>query len=1125
MRSFSTRHWKFFLLPLLVSSLCFAEQPDRIAGTIDNSQLVAIPGQVPKRAKPQYDQGRVSSSFQLNQVTMLTLPTQAQQQALRLLVAEQQDPKSPNFHQWLTPEQYAERFGLSQNDVKNISAWLKSQGLTVVSVARGRNWIVFSGTAAQIQSAFRTEIHSYNVDGQIHFANAVAPSIPVALSGIVAGFRGLDDFHPKPMYVKKAGSSRKPRPDYYDSTYQSDYLAPGDIATIYDIQTLYNTGIDGTGQKLVIVGQTDVYLADLNAFRTAFGLTLISGCTTTTSGVITACNTSNFKYVLDGTDPGVSANGDLTEADLDLEWSAATARGAQIIFVNSSNVFTSYYYAIDNDLAPVMSMSYGAPCEFDDNSLASDETELLKANSEGITFMNSSGDSGAASCDGPTDASTDNLAVSGLAVSYPASSPEITAVGGTAITYPAGFGPTYWSTTNGVLPNGGTAQNAPLPETGWNDDLEISSADPSSYPTPLSVQEGYAIVSSGGGASNCSVQTSDFSSCVSGFLQPSWQTVTVPGQPDPATRLVPDVSLLASPNFPGYIYCTPVDQLSQTAPYDTETTSSCGTGTAADITISVNGIGCSQTTGLCTVDPALVGGTSASSPIFAGIVTLLNQYLGGSGGLGNINPTLYTLAATPSNGAFHQITSGSNVVYCEGSQPTYQPADLRCPGASGTTGSFGYEASSADAPTGYNLVTGLGSIDANNLFTAWEAAESRTATTTSISTTSTNVNLGTAVTFTATVSSATATGTISFYNNGIAAALGTGNLSGGTATLTTTALPSGSDRVTATYNGDTSNNASSSLSPAVVTVAGQDFTFQVTNPLSPGSVPAGQTATAMLTITPVNGSTQSFSFTSSSCSGLPTGATCSFSPATFSLDGTDAQNVQLTITTAANMALPSGAQTITVTGTASGSASTTHTTTVSLNLGSTNQSFTISSSSCSTCIVTVGGSIGVQIVVASGTTCTAGTSCNVPIPFATTSATVLPITYTCTGLPSETTCNFASNQPTTQNPTTVTIQTQGKTAQLKHPGGNRMFYALLLPGLFGVVFLAGSRSRGVRMLSLIIVLGFSTMWLGSCGSSGGNSQTNPGTPTGSYTVTINGTTGGSSPLTASTTITLTVNAQ
>jgi subtilase family serine protease len=477
MRSFSTRHWKFFLLPLLVSSLCFAEQPDRITGTIDNSQMVAITGQVQKRAKPQYDQGRVSGSFQLSQVTMLTLPTQAQQQALRLLVAEQQDPKSPNFRQWLTPEQYADRFGLSQNDVKNISAWLKSQGLTVVSAARGRNWIVFSGTAAQIQNAFRTEIHSYNVNGEIHFANAAAPSIPVALSGIVAGFRGLDDFHPKPMYVKKVGSPRRPRPDYYDSTYQSDYLAPGDIATIYDIQTLYNTGIDGTGQKLVIVGQTDVYLADLNAFRTAFGLTLISGCTTNASGVITACNASNFEYVLDGTDPGVASpeQGDLTEADLDLEWSAATARGAQIIFVNSTDVFNSYYYAIDQDLAPVMSMSYGAPCEFDDGPyLASDETELLKANAEGITFMNSSGDSGAASCDGPTDSASNNLAIGGLAVSYPASSPEITAVGGTAISYPAGFGPTYWSTTNGVLPNGGTAQNAPLPETGWNDDLEIS---------------------------------------------------------------------------------------------------------------------------------------------------------------------------------------------------------------------------------------------------------------------------------------------------------------------------------------------------------------------------------------------------------------------------------------------------------------------------------------------------------------------------------------------------------------------------------------------------------------------------------------------------------------------------
>ena len=155
------------------------------------------------------------------------------------------------------------------------------------------------------------------------------------------------------------------------------------------------------------MGQTDIYLSDITDFRTGFGLSAIS-CTTNSSGVITACNDPHFQYVLDGTDPGLSTNGDISEADLDVEWAGATAPGAQIIYVNSTNTFTSFYYAIDNKDTlgeTVISLSYGL-CEFEDNTILTsagqplaDETELMKANAEGITFLNSSGDSGAAECD------------------------------------------------------------------------------------------------------------------------------------------------------------------------------------------------------------------------------------------------------------------------------------------------------------------------------------------------------------------------------------------------------------------------------------------------------------------------------------------------------------------------------------------------------------------------------------------------------------------------------------------------------------------------------------------------------------------------------------------------------
>src|SRR5258706_593783 len=1029
------RFWKFLVL-LLASTLSFAAQSDRIAATIDSGRMVALPGHIHRKALPQYDQGRVPSSFPMSQVTLLTLPTASQQKALRLLVAEQQDPRSPNFHKWLTPEQYADRFGLSQNDVQKISTWLKSQGLRVDSVARGRNWIVFSGNAAQVENAFRTEIHQYNVYGKLHFANATTPSVPAGLSGIATGVRGFDNFRPKPSNVRKTlHQPLKASPDYWDSAFGADFVAPGDIETIYDLTPLYNAGIDGTGQKLAIAGQTDVYLADLNDFRSGFGLAQISGCTTSSGGVINACNSSHFAYVLDGIDPGISANGDVTEADLDLEWSAATAPGAQIIYVNSTDAFKSYYFAIDQNLAPVISLSYGAPCEFDDNFVSTDEIELTKANSLGITFLNSSGDSGAASCDFPTNSATGNLATGGLAVSYPASSPEVTAVGGTAITFPGGFSSTFWGTTNGT--NGGTAQNAPLPETSWNDDVELGIAFPSNFGNPVPVQQTFAIVQSGGGASNCSVQTPDISSCVSGFPKPSWQPVTVPGQA--SARFVPDVSLLGSPNFPGYIFCTPLSQWITSS----STASSCAPGGAAGITAALALKDSSNNPA-----PTIVGGTSASAPVFAGIVVLLNQYLGGNG-LGNINPTLYSLAKTPSNGAFHQVTSGDNVVYCEGGTPSNFPASYQCPGAAGSIGSIGFQASNADSVTGYNLVTGLGSVDANALAVAWAAA--RPSTTTAISTPSSTVNQGTSVTFTATVTPSTATGTVSFYNNGSTTALVTSTLSGGTATFTTTTLPPGTDSVTATYNGDGYNNVSTSVSPAVVTVIAP---YSMSASPTSLTVRAGQTATHTITITPTTGFTGTVNFGSpGGCTaGLPAGAVCGFNPTSVTLDGVPAHtmSVTLTITTAANMALPSSSQANTITGT---SGATTEITTVNLTVTATNQSFTLSTTAA-TFPVAVGQTATVNIAVANP-----GTGGGSPIPFVntTTSTTALPLTYTCTGVPSlataEISCQFSpsNGQNVSQTGVTLSLKTTPKTAQLTPLRPSRIFYALLLPGLFGVV--------------------------------------------------------------------------
>jgi len=313
------------LCTLIFSTLSFAAPPDRIIGVVTPQQFVKLSAGVPRQAQPQYDQGPVDPSLKLGYMTLLTVPSAGQQKAINRLLAQQQDQRSPQYHQWLMPEQYADRFGLSSNDIQKITNWLQSQGFSINNVARGRNWIAFSGTVAQVENTFQTSLHTFNVDGELHFANIAPPSIPAALSGIVSGIRGLNDFRPKADLQRR-------NPDYsfpLGGGQFALFVAPGDVTTIYDIAPLYTAGIDGTGQKLAVMGRTDVYLADLNDFRSAFGLSTIN-CTPDSNGLVTtSCNTTNFRYVLNGTDPGVNPKGDdLPEADLDLEWSGATARNA-----------------------------------------------------------------------------------------------------------------------------------------------------------------------------------------------------------------------------------------------------------------------------------------------------------------------------------------------------------------------------------------------------------------------------------------------------------------------------------------------------------------------------------------------------------------------------------------------------------------------------------------------------------------------------------------------------------------------------------------------------------------------------------------------------------------------------
>ncbi len=687
------------LLSLLAASNLIAQQ-DRIAARIDGSRSIRLDGSRNPQARPELDLGPAEPSQELAYVTLMLQPSPAQQSALEGLLANQQTPSSPDYRKWLTPEQYADRFGLTRNDIARIVGWLESAGLKVNDVARGRHWITFTGTAARVGSAFRTEIHRYGVDGGVHYANATEPSVPAALAGIVAAIRGLDDFPEHSDHVSRPADL----PDYTNGTTHS--LAPDDFATIYHVDALYQQGIDGTGQKIAIVGRTDISIADVRAFRSRYNLPA-----------------NDPQVVLVGPDPG-SNSADQGEAYLDIEWAGAVARNATIIYVNSASVRTSAQYAVDQNLAPVMSYSYGT-CE--EQSSTTFRAIAQQAAAQGITWMASSGDAGANNCDPHTSVPQ---STKGLGANYPASIPEITAVGGTMFNEGRG---TYWG-ANGANLNSALSY---IPEVAWNETNAALSG----------------LAASGGGASIF-------------FTKPAWQTG--PGVPNDNARDLPDVSLSA-------------------AIHDGYRT-------------------------LFTVSGALTSyinaGTSASSPSFAGIVALLNQYLVAHGalsqpGLGNINPALYRMAQHTAD-VFHDITGGNNQSPCAQESPN-------C-----VNGLSGYMAG-----PNYDLVTGLGSVDALNLVTEW-SANTGTATTTQLTSNFSSVDLNGVLRLTATVSAAgsTPTGTVSFTLGNNDTSLGSATLSAGTASVSVPAnlLTVGSDTLWAEYSGDPNSSGSSGSVAVAVTL-------------------------------------------------------------------------------------------------------------------------------------------------------------------------------------------------------------------------------------------------------------------------------------------------------------------
>ena len=763
---------------LILSSFCFAQQaPVLVTQTVDNSVRTVLKGNVHPLARAEYDQGEVPASMPLHRMLLVLKRSDQQETVLRHLIENQQFKNSPSYHQWLTPQQFGAQFGPADSDVAAVVAWLTASGFEVTQVSNGRTVIEFNGTAGQVKQAFGTALHKYLVKGEEHLANSTDPSIPTALAPVVAGFNSLHDFRKKPQnvfvgnYSEKTKQLKRATPEYTyaggcstDNNLDCFALGPYDFATVYDLLPLWNatpTAINGAGQTIAIVGETDIDPTDATDFWTLFGL----------DGTHAPQPTLNI--ITNGPDPGFT--GDEPEADIDTQWSGAAAPGATIDFVTSATTETeqgvdlSALYIIDNNLASIMSESYGQ-CELALGQGGVDFYGAIweQAAAQGISVMVSTGDTGAAGCDSGPDAQY-GLNVSGLA-----STPWNAAIGGTDFNQYNKWS-TYWNTTNAAVTQQSVKTGTYIPETTWDN----------SCTNPLFVTQGWGANTEA--VCNNSELNAQFAGGSGGesiaWLKPTWQTST----PNDNSRDLPDVSLFASNGFLGtfYIICEK-DQ----------------TGGTCDLT-SFDFLG--------------YGGTSVSTPAFAGIMALVNQKNGGPQGIPGL--ILYSLASKQPN-AFHDVPSGSTISMpcatgtndCQ----TNTPSDAVGVLTGWATG------------TAYDLATGLGSVDAANLVNNWDKVTFTPSTTTLTLNSGNPVSIthgATSVPVTVTVAPQTGTGTPTgdvalLINPGTPGKPGFDGftLTSGTASWSTSLLPGGTYKVIAHYAGDTTFGGSYSTASGNVTV-------------------------------------------------------------------------------------------------------------------------------------------------------------------------------------------------------------------------------------------------------------------------------------------------------------------
>ena len=757
-------------------------QASLISGAINESNLVTLTHNTRPEAIKANDRGVVAGDKQLSGMELVLRRSPDSEKAFNKALNDLYNPKSASFHHWMTNAEIGKRFGLGDGDIGKINAWLGGHGLHVSGVSPDRTFITFSGTVGQLNATFHTSIHNLSVNGVHHFANMSDPVIPAALASAVTGVMQLHDFYPHPMMTPRFMPKHGKKPDYSlaagcfpanptthtgSFTNECEFVTPADLATIYDMKPLFNAGITGLGQTVVVVEDTNVYkMADWNIFRAVMGL---SGYT---HGSFTLTHPTGTTTC---TDPGVVAGAD-GEAILDADYASASAPNAAIVMASCKDGAAVQTFgglvAIQNieqqtNHASIISMSYGE-CEASDGATgnAAFNNAAKTGAAEGISIYVSSGDESSTSCD-----ANQSWAAHGLGVSGWMSSPYDISVGGTDYTDNSNASnpnlwKTYWNASNGT---GYGSAKGYIPEQPWNDSCaseinstfytgstltygktgwcntpaEVGGPDASNFAT-----EFWSTGSGSGGPSGCATgavasgtaNRGIVSGTCAGWPKPNYQgattsltgtgTVIAPfaGEIADAVRDTPDVSLFAANGVWGHYY-----------PYCDSDPNGAGTGVA----------GC---TGADPANWAGAGGTSFSSPIFAGIQALINQKTGTTWGLTNTmyyqiaatqygaggNPTCNSSTGSGVGCAFHDVTAGDFNVDCGVNSRGQIVASPNCyKGSGASAGSIGVGSYSGNnsAPgyntiptsyipmyksaTGWDFTTGIGTPDVANLVAAF----------------------------------------------------------------------------------------------------------------------------------------------------------------------------------------------------------------------------------------------------------------------------------------------------------------------------------------------------------------------------------------------------------------------